>query len=66
MRNVFIKLFISMHTFLCKLTGGKFGSQMGIYKILLLNTKGRKSGLERTTPLGYFDHEGEAVGKKDM
>jgi len=31
---------------------------MGKFKILLLTTKGRKSGLDRTTPLGYFDHEG--------
>ena len=58
MRKTFIKLFIQLHTFFYKLTGGRFGSEMGDYKILLLTTKGRKSGLERTTPLGYFDHEG--------
>ena len=57
MRSTFIKLFIRAHTFFYKLTGGRFGSQMGEYKILLLTTKGRKSGLEFTTPLGYFDHE---------
>ena len=57
MRKAFIKLFISLHTFFYKLTGGKFGSEMGEYKILLLTTKGRKSGQEFTTPLGYFDHE---------
>ena len=58
MRKVFVKLFISIHTFLYKITGGRFGSQMGDFKVLLLTTKGRKSGLERTTPLGFFDHEG--------
>ena len=57
MRKVFVKLFISIHTFLYKITGGRFGSQMGDFKVLLLTTKGRKSGLERTTPLGFFDHE---------
>ena len=30
---------------------------MGENKILLLTTTGRKSGLEFTTPLGYFDHQ---------
>jgi deazaflavin-dependent oxidoreductase (nitroreductase family) len=57
MRKAFIRLFIRMHTFFYKLTGGRFGSQMGEYKILLLTTKGRKSGTEFTTPLGYFDHQ---------
>ena len=57
MRKTFIKLFIRLHTFFYKLTGGKFGSEMGKNKILLLSTTGRKSGREFTTPLGYFDHE---------
>jgi len=57
MRNALIKLFVNLHTFFYKLTGGRFGSEMGEYKILLLTTRGRKSGLEFTTPLGYFDHE---------
>ncbi len=57
MRKAFIKLFIQLHTFFYKLTGGRFGSEMGEYKILLLTTKGRQSGSEYTTPLGYFDHE---------
>ena len=57
MRKAFIKLFINLHTFFYKLTGGRFGSQMGDYKIMLLTTKGRKSGVEYTTPLGYFDHQ---------
>jgi len=58
MRKAFIRLFIQFHTFFYKLTGGRFGGEMGKFKILLLTTKGRKSGLDRTTPLGYFDHEG--------
>ena len=58
MSKTFIKIFIQLHTFFYKLTGGKFGSEMGKNKILLLTTKGRKSGLERTTPLVYMDQEG--------
>ena len=57
MSKTFIKIFIQLHTFFYKLTGGKFGSEMGKNKILLLTIKGRKSGLERTTPLVYMDHE---------
>jgi len=52
-----IKLFINLHTFFYKFTGGRFGSVMGKNKILLLTTKGRKSGREFTTPLVYMDHE---------
>ena len=57
MKRAFFKLFINLHTFFYKQTGGKFGSSMGKNKILLLTTKGRKSGREFTTPLVYFDHE---------
>ena len=57
MRKTFFKLFIKLHTFFYKLTGGRFGSKMGENKILLLTTKGRKSGQEFTTPLVYMDHE---------
>ena len=57
MRKLFFKLFIKLHTFFFKLTGGRFGSAMGENKILLLTTTGRKSGQEFTTPLVYLDHE---------
>ena len=57
MRKTFFKLFIKLHTFFYKLTGGKFGSKMGENKILLLTTTGRKSGLEFTTPLVYLDYQ---------
>lgn len=29
--------------------------------VLLLTTTGRKSGKQRTTPLGYFEHDGSYV-----
>ena len=57
MRKALIKGFIKLHSFFYKLTGGRFGSKMGENKILLLTTKGRKSGQEFTTPLVYMDHE---------
>jgi len=52
-----VKLFINLHTYLYQFTGGRFGSVMGQNKILLLTTRGRKSGREFTTPLVYLDHE---------
>ena len=57
MSKALIKLFINLHTFFYEFTGGRFGSVMGKNKILLLTTKGRKSGREFTTPLVYMDHE---------
>ena len=50
------KLFISIHTRLYRLSGGRFGGRMGGFQVLLLTTTGRKSGKARTTPLGFFDH----------
>ena len=57
MRKAFYKLFIKLHSFFYKLSGGRFGGKMGANQILLLTTTGRKSGLEFTTPLVYMDHE---------
>lgn len=44
----------TLHRGLYRLTGGKLGAAMGPMKVLLLTTTGRKSGQERTWPLGYF------------
>jgi len=57
MRKALIKLFINLHTFFYQMTGGRFGSAMGKNEILLLTTRGRKSGREFTTPLVYLDDE---------
>jgi deazaflavin-dependent oxidoreductase (nitroreductase family) len=45
-----------LHSWLYKLTGGKFGADYpGIkLKVLLLTTTGRKSGLQRTHPVMYY------------
>jgi deazaflavin-dependent oxidoreductase (nitroreductase family) len=37
------------------------GSEMRGFKVLLLTSTGRKSGKQRTTPLGYFDYDGGYV-----
>lgn len=55
------KLVMAIHIFLYRLTGGRFGGKIQTLNVLLLTTTGRKSGKERTTPLGYFDHDGGFV-----
>ena len=53
-----IKLFIGFHVFIYRITGGKFGGEMGKFKVLILTTKGRKSGKILSAPLGYFERDG--------
>lgn len=52
------RLFMALHVALYRLTGGKLGGRLGAHKIILLTTRGRKSGKRFTTPLGYFDDPG--------
>ncbi|MEM8606313.1 MAG: nitroreductase/quinone reductase family protein [Myxococcota bacterium] len=50
------------HTKLYRMLGGRLvGSVGGGRKVLLLTTLGRKSGLERTSPLVYMPHEGSFI-----
>ena len=53
-----IKLFIGFHVFMYRITGGKFGGEMGKFKVLILTTKGRKFGKILSAPLGYFERDG--------
>lgn len=51
-----------LHTKLYKRLGGRFVGSVGLgRKVLLLTTTGRKSGLERTTPLVYMPHGDDAI-----
>jgi deazaflavin-dependent oxidoreductase (nitroreductase family) len=43
-----------LHVRLFKATGGRFGSRIQRLPMLLLSTKGHKSGRIHTTPLGYL------------
>jgi len=53
--NPIVKLFLAGNVGLFRATGGKIGSSMFGGKVLLLTTKGNKSGKERTVPVMYFD-----------
>ena len=49
------RLFGRMHAKLYRAFGGRFVSKVGLGRtVLLLTTTGRKSGLQRTTPLIYM------------
>jgi deazaflavin-dependent oxidoreductase (nitroreductase family) len=55
------RFFMAIYVFLFRLTGGKVGSRVQGLPVLLLTTTGRKTGKERTTPLGYFEYDGGYV-----
>jgi deazaflavin-dependent oxidoreductase (nitroreductase family) len=59
--NSFFKVILSLFTRLYKMSNGKIMGKIAGLNILLLTTTGRKSGKQRTTPLGYFEHDGGYV-----
>jgi deazaflavin-dependent oxidoreductase (nitroreductase family) len=52
------RFLMSLSVLLYQLSGGKIGGQFGRFKVLLLTTKGRKSGKTYIHPLGYFERDG--------
>jgi deazaflavin-dependent oxidoreductase (nitroreductase family) len=61
MLKALFRSLLSIVVFLYRRTGGKFGGTMQGLPVLLLTTTGRKTGRKRTTPLGYFEHDGGYV-----
>ncbi len=59
--NPLQKVFIAAHTFVLHASGGKLGASMGGQKLLLLTTKGNKSGKPRTVPVMCFEDDGRPV-----
>lgn len=57
--NPLFKLFVKGHVWLYKSSGGKRGKTIGGLPVLLLTTKGRKSGAQRTVPVVPFVDGGE-------
>jgi deazaflavin-dependent oxidoreductase (nitroreductase family) len=54
-----MRLFVKGHVLLYQATGGKLGSTMQGNKVLLLTTRGRKSGAVRTVPIVVFSDAGQ-------
>lgn len=51
----FWKHFAKFHTWVYRTSGGRLMGEVGLgRKILLLNTRGRKTGVQRTSPLVYL------------
>lgn len=59
-QRLLARAFIASHLGLYRATGGRIGGSMGSLRVLLLTTRGRKSGLPRTVPLVYFE-DGERL-----
>ena len=54
MKNTLVKWFMSVHSFILRLSRGRVGSKLGTQTILILTTVGRKSGQRRAVPIAYF------------
>jgi deazaflavin-dependent oxidoreductase (nitroreductase family) len=57
--NFVFKLFTAIHVWLYRSSGGKRWAKMGGNGILLLTTKGRKTGEARTVPVMCFEDGGD-------
>jgi len=58
MNKFFLKVFMALNTFAIRLSRGRIGSQLGTQTILLLHSRGHKSGKEYVTPIAYFYTDG--------
>jgi deazaflavin-dependent oxidoreductase (nitroreductase family) len=58
MRDSSVKRWSRFHRELYRLTGGLLGSRLVGNDMLLLTTRGRKTGADHTVPLLYIGHQG--------
>jgi F420H(2)-dependent quinone reductase len=54
-------LIFNVMVFLYNVSGGRVGGKIGKLPVLLLTTKGRKTGKQRTLPLGYIMDDSDYV-----
>jgi deazaflavin-dependent oxidoreductase (nitroreductase family) len=52
---------VGFHRGLIRLSGGRLGTRIRKNNVLLLTTRGRRSGKDRCIPLLYFDDAGDYV-----
>ena len=48
---------MALHVFVYRLSGGKIGGKMNGSKVVIMNTRGRKSGKVHSNPVVYFERE---------
>jgi deazaflavin-dependent oxidoreductase (nitroreductase family) len=58
MNKFFLKIFMAMNTSAIHLSRGRLGSRLGTQTILLLHSRGRRSGKDYVTPIAYFFTDG--------
>jgi deazaflavin-dependent oxidoreductase (nitroreductase family) len=69
--GLMFKMASTIHISLFRMTGGRLGGAVGGQKIVLLTTKGNRSGKERTVPVMCFEDDGRrfvvasAAGQRD-
>lgn len=56
-RLIIAWLFVPLHRLMLRLSGGRFLGRLEGHGVLLLVTKGRRSGRPRSSPLMYFQFE---------
>jgi deazaflavin-dependent oxidoreductase (nitroreductase family) len=56
MKNTVAKAFTGLHVAVIRSTHGKVGARMGALHLCVLTTTGRRSGVERHTPVASFPH----------
>lgn len=59
LKSKLARLFTGSHAGVYRLTDGRVGADMGGARVLLLTTRGRRSGKPRTTPLMRVEHRGK-------
>ena len=64
--NPLFWLFVKGHVWLYRSSGGRRGQRLGRMPVLLLTTRGRKSGAQRTVPLVPFLENGETYVMASM
>lgn len=60
-RTKVVELFWKLHPVIYRWTGGRVGGRLMNMPVLLLTTRGRKKGRDRTRALTYFPKEGTYV-----
>ena len=58
MKKFFIKVFMAVNAFFIRASRGRLGSQLGTQTILLLHSRGSRSGRQYVTPIAYFHTDG--------
>jgi deazaflavin-dependent oxidoreductase (nitroreductase family) len=60
-KDLVAKLVTAVHEGILRLSGGRLGGRIAGMPVLILTTTGHKSGQPRTTPLTYFELDGNVV-----